>query len=298
MKSENRISSSEAANANPEAGKWDFSDVSFAGDQNADAAQIEHRGGVDLKAQTREQVKLWSDFYRDAEYDFAKYAKTADLSTEEGLEKYRINVRNYEDEVRSSWSQMENATSKARRANAANDIYDIADLQRIGSGTLNAPESIEAASSIFYNERVAALKQKIEQNAATPEEAESQIDLLGNTWSKVKAYLDATKDIETMHSNINKYHSHRNTSHNAMIRQLNQMNDLAEKYQTERFTPRNFITNDYEYNEYRDKNHELYRRTRYDRDSVLGYFTGVFSDEFLRSQKYIERNAGSLNSLI
>lgn len=112
------------------------------------------------------------------------------------------------------------------------------------------------------------------------EQKAAEYNLLRQTWPAVNTYLQATGDYDLQHEDPDAYHRVRNSSHNQMIKQLNQLNDLARAHGLKPFTPRNFMTNDFVYEQKRDSGGYLNSRAEYDRETVLGYFSQVFGKDF------------------
>lgn len=145
-------------------------------------------------------------------------------------------------------------------------------------------ETIEAATGIFYEERAQVLNQAILEVAQT-EESQADSLVLRQTWRKVMDYIEAAADYEFLHRDYNAYQNMRRNCHNRMIQQLNDINHLAEKYKVERFTARDFMTNDFYYNSKRDPAGSLNHRADYDRESVLAYFKTAFRGDFASSER-------------
>ena len=67
---------------------------------------------------------------------------------------------------------------------------------------------------------------------------------------------------------------------NSVIRHLNMLNELTEKYDTTRFTPRDFWTS-----ERRGRTQEIEKRLRYDSKAVEAYCSVAFSDEIAEDER-------------
>ena len=236
-----------------------------------------------------DEVKFWSNEYNTAEAQFAKYTKAISPNARDE-ESYRATVAKYENDIAYDWQRLEEATNKAMTDRLIRSAYELADTQ--GLGIVAPDETIEAATGVFYDERMSALSQKIlaqEQNDITVADQ----SVLRQTWRKVMDYIEASTDYDFLHRDYNSYQNARRTCHNNMIRQLNDLNHLAEKYGTTRFTPRDFMTNDFHYNQRQDRNSRLNNRANYDRESVLAYFRTVFEKDFSKMEQkaaYTSRN--------
>lgn len=248
----------------------------------------------DPREQLRERVQYWSGEYTTVERQFAQYA--AAETTKVASDAYFRSLRKYEEDAGFNWRQLEKSTAEAQTGRAVSGIYDTAQLQSIGTFTISPEKSIEAAVGCFYDERMSALQSSIESSPdLTPDERAQQVALLHDTWPRVNAYLQATGDYETLHDGpegYENYHRIRNTCHNQMIQQLNQLNDLARTHGLTPFTPRNFITNSFEYNSRFDRGGYLNSRAEYDRETVLSYFAQVFAKDFRASSDRISPSSG------
>lgn len=232
------------------------------------------------------EVRYWANSYNTTEGQFKQFTqrlKTSDL--ELSPERYRENVRRYEDDLSIDWKRSEEAVADLQRHGRAHNSYDIAALQNLGNGV--APEdTIEAATGIFYQERAEQLSQALR---GAGDDGKEGLRILGRTWRRVMEYLEATHDYELLHEDYHSYQNGRRAAHNEMIRQLNTINGLAEQYHTPRFTVRNFMTNDFYYDARRDHGRALDYRANYDRESVMGYFSVAFRQDFEREQRRGER---------
>lgn len=254
------------------------------------AADNQERGRA--KPDVKAEVEYWSNEYNETERQFAYYSKgmPADKA---GREDYRKTVAKYEEDIAYDWQRAETAANKAMSSQLIRSPYELADTQ--GLGIVEPHETVEAATGIFYEERMAALNQKVTAAEST-EETEAEQQLMRQTWRKVMDYIEASTDYDFLHMDYNAYQQTRRTCHNNMIRQLNALNLLAEKYGAARFTPRNFMTNDFVYSERRDRGGRLNRRANYDRETVLAYFQTVFQKDFSLADKKAQKLSQGLQS--
>lgn len=246
------------------------------------------RAPTDWKA----EVRYWSREYNDTEEQFARYNKQmpADKASHED---YRTTLAKYEEDIAYNWQRAEAATNKAMSEQLIRSPYELADTQ--GLGVVEPHETVEAATGIFYEERMAELNSRVTATDPTEETAAEQ-QLMRQTWRKVMDYVEASTDYDFLHMDYDAYQQTRRTCHNNMIRQLNALNLLAEKYGTTRFTPRNFMTNDFSYSARRDRGGRLNRRANYDRETVLAYFQTVFQKDFNLADKKAAKLSRGLQS--
>ena len=150
------------------------------------------------------------------------------------------------------------------------------------SNGLSDPEaSIESATGIFFNDRSIALAEAIRSSDLPEEEKQSDLDLLSKTFSVAESYFELYNKEDTINPESEDaiiYDKTRGNHHQAMVKQLNAINTLAEKYETKRFTPRGFMENPTQKFHKGDLYVEaLDSRSSYDRYSVVGYFKRAFS---------------------
>lgn len=268
-----------------------------------DGATVREMGGWVLSAtegkdaervvpDAKAEVKYWSNEYNEAERQFARYSKKM-AADKAGREDYRTTLARYEEDIAYDWQEAEMAADKAMSGQLIRSPYELADTQSLG--VVEPHETVEAATGIFYEERVMVLNDKITSAEPTEETAAEQ-KLIRQTWRKVMDYVEASTDYDFLHMDYNAYRQARRVCHNNMIRQLNALNLLAEKYGTTRFTPRNFMTNDFVYNERRDRSGKLNRRANYDRETVLAYFQTVFQKDFALADKKAQKLSQGLRS--
>lgn len=248
----------------------------------AAVARSEQKAVVDAE----DEVRYWANNYNTTEGQFRQFCQRLRRGEWElGPERYRENVRRYENDLAIDWQRSEEAVADLRQRGRGNGMYELAALQQLGSG-VEPEDTIEAASGIFYHERAEQLAQVLRAAGA---DGEADLKTMGLTWRKVMNYLEATHDYDLLHEDYHSYQNGRRAAHNEMIRQLNTLNDLAERYQTPRFTIRNFMTNDFYYEARRDPGRALDHRANYDRESVMAYFALAFQQDFERERKRGER---------
>lgn len=251
-----------------------------------EAATATQRSEQKLTVEAEDEVRYWANNYNTTEGQFRQFCQRLQRGEWElSPERYRENVRRYENDLAIDWQRSEEAVADLRQRGRGNGMYELAALQQLGSG-VEPEETIEAASGIFYHERAEQLAQVLRAAGA---DGEADLKTMGLTWRKVMNYLEATHDYDLLHEDYHSYQNGRRAAHNEMIRQLNTLNDLAERYQTPRFTIRNFMTNDFYYEARRDPGRALDHRANYDRESVMAYFALAFQQDFERERKRGER---------
>lgn len=251
-----------------------------------EAATATQRSEQELTVEAEDEVRYWANNYNTTEGQFRQFCQRLQRGEWElSPERYRENVRRYENDLAIDWQRSEEAVADLRRRGRGNGLYELAALQKLGSG-VEPEDTIEAASGIFYHERAEQLAQALRAAGA---DGAADLKTMGLTWRKVMNYLEATHDYDLLHEDYHSYQNGRRAAHNEMIRQLNTLNDLAERYQTPRFTIRNFMTNDFYYEARRDPGRALDHRANYDRESVMAYFALAFQQDFERERKRGER---------
>lgn len=228
----------------------------------------------------QEELGFWSKEYRGIEEQFGKYRKE-----NEGGAGYFESLRRYEDDLVEIWERVEEASAEGLKDGRLASKYEWADEQDIAA--VDPRESIEGATGAFFGERSERLMAEIlgSENGDRSEDR----GFVRQTWSKVMNYIEATHDYELLREDYRSYQETRRDAHNTMIRQLNGLNELAERYGCKRFTVRNFMTNDFRYERMKDVRGRLDARAEYDRESVATYFRTAFAKDFrdseIRSQR-------------
>lgn len=302
----------------PDTNNWDMSDVPFAGGENApimpaeanpsdapnnapsqNSVSINPTENIESPTDPAEtaiaNVSYWGEAYNNLEAQFIKYRETVNLNDPETRSSYKTMLRRYEEEIHNVWGYMEDATKTANSYNRLGDPYSRSAAQGINIYDNKEGATVEASSSIFYATRAHALEQAIAHDTPlTPEERKSRDELVASTWSKVEARITANQAMSDRRKDgdFMKRFRECNELHDDLIRHLNQLNDLAESYGLERFTPRNFITNDWNYQESRDHNLDYHARVESDRTIVDYYFRQVFSREYSIIDRKTSRSVG------
>ncbi len=250
------------------------------------AAEFEDLFGPEAKIR---ELQADSTEYLNAEKRFARRISRLSEVGQLTKEKYRSVVEQSENGAEFYWRRLERSTDSAVRSSALKlDPHSQISAQKI-EGTdpqKQAAESIEAASSIFFEERMDALRHDIREDATLAEaDKKVYISVLNQTWSKVAHYLDAYSDRQLRDESPSTYDEVRWVCHNDMISQLNALNQLAEQRGQKRFTLRDFRVPDRQ--EYErgwasrfDPDGAVRARTEYDRYTVYSYFRGVYAKDF------------------
>lgn len=240
---------------------------------------------ADLTKEERftQEVEFWAGEYNDAERQFANYQRLAQ-SGKQAAERqiseadFHDTLRKYEADQAYNWRQLTGVTGQAQNQGYLTDKYQLARTERLG--TVEPSETIEAATGAFYHERALELQQAIRAGDSTT--ADAELTLIDQTLAKVSEYMLASSDYESRSRDLPLYNVQRRFAHNGMIRQLNNLNALSERYQTPRFTLRDFMTNDFKYFPHLDRGSHLNHRAEYDRETVLEYFRAAFSQDFAK----------------
>lgn len=239
-----------------------------------------------------DEIRHWSQKYAEDERDFARFAERQQIATPEDRSKYEKRLLAYEHDIKFHWGMLEDETAAAMSDGLRLNLYQRAEVQQIGTSTIEPSKSIEAALGVFYDQRMQELSDQIRSvnNADTAKD----LALAGQTWKRVRDYLEASQDIELLQMDANGYHRTRTACHNNMIQQLNALNQLAQKYGTTPFTPRKFMDNNFAYNGRLDKGGWLNSRAEYDRETVMQYFTKAFQKDFSRAAENIRRRSSRI----
>ena len=148
-------------------------------------------------------------------------------------------------------------------------------------------ESIEAQAGNYYRERAHALRDTIIASNSPTKEADENRLLSFYTYVNRHLnyrYMTPLEIRLDYNDDPGGYDRDRTFAHNNLILELNALNDLAKKYGTTPFTPRNFWTS-----AKRDQTAAVARRMRYDRDVVAEYCAVAFSEEVARRDRKLQR---------
>lgn len=152
-------------------------------------------------------------------------------------------------------------------------------------------KTIEARAGFFYRDRMNALRQAISTSA--DEKASEDLEYAKDFYNVVMTHLDyrymPPEDIRDY--GYDKYDHDRTRAHNAVINHLNNLNNLAKKYNVRPFTVRNFWTSDL-----RDEKHQtasVAKVMRYDHYIVEEYYSLAFTSEAKRREYILNRQMRS-----
>ncbi len=210
-------------------------------------------------------VKFWAGEYRDIERDFAnkEYGRIPE-------NEFSI----WEKEAKGYYDKMKQAADEEGL-----NRYERDRVEQLA--VVRPHETIESYSGNFYDERRDRLMNAIPKDS--PDYVDAQkFPML------VMEHLSKQYDFETRSFDAAVYQARRTRAHNDMIRGLNHLNHLAEKYGTERFTFRDFETNDFRYDKEFDRTGETNARAEYDRGTVEDYARAAFSREFDQAEREAE----------
>lgn len=211
----------------------------------------------------REDTRHWARYYVGAEQAFDRRVKDNKISETEFIK--------WEDEVGGAFFKMKEAEYDA----CYTSKYEKDREERISMSDRTVTAEVYAGN--FYEERTEILKQKILENP-NPKERDAQLKILGDLPDKVCSHIEAERDFDLKKIDGRAYLSARKDAHNSLIRNLNEINKLADNYGVRRLTFRNFLTNDDRYDEYKDIYLDTDGRYEYDRSSVEKYMRIAFAD--------------------
>lgn len=219
-----------------------------------------------LNGLAMEDLKYWASEYQNIESDFSK------RYIGKNLKEYEI----WEDEAKEAFDKVIEMESKV----AFDSIYEKDATERLAA--VDGYKSIEAYAGNFYNERNQAILRKI--RSSSNDDAEIDAKTVGDLHELVGTYINSTKDFDLRQKSPEQYQTDRASKHNNVIRRINAINGLAEKYEVRPLTFRNFKTNDFIYNERLDYSGETNARAEYDRSSVEQYIRTAFAEDFRKAE--------------
>ena len=235
-------------------------------DSMNDAANLGKAALEVLNKSAMEDLKYWASKYQNIESDFSK----RDIGR--NLKEYEI----WEDEAKEAFDKVIKMESRV----AFDSIYEKDATERLAA--VDGRKSIEAYAGNFYEERNQAILKKIRNSSN--DDAEIDAKTVGDLHELVGAYIKSTKDFDLRQKSPEQYQANRASKHNSIIRRINAINELAEKYEVKPLTFRNFKTNDFTYNKRLDYSGETNARAEYDRSSVERYIRIAFAEDFRKAE--------------
>lgn len=160
-----------------------------------------------------------------------------------------------------------------------------------GKDNPNVYKTLEAQAGQYFDSRYASLIRAI--NNGPQEDAEAARKITREFNRAVEEHLEwkyMSQEEKEKIPNIT-YESERTKAHNAVIKAMNEMNALAERYNVRRFTARDFWSSDLV--DRRVQTPEIAERMRYDRDIVEAYYDFAYSGEIERRNRRLEREIRS-----
>ena len=192
----------------------------------------------DAKERAVEEIGFYAGEIWDLEVQFRKQLERTEERGELQIKKEEF-VR-WETDYRDMWKKVQRQVG---RGNLSSDEEARAEAKMfLYSEGEDLATTVEAQAGLFFVERERALLRKIRENGGNEED-------LAITRGFAKA-VDEHLDFKYMSREeiseygYKNYDDNRTVAHNKAIKQLNEMNELAEKYGTERFTPRDFWTSE------------------------------------------------------
>ncbi len=238
-------------------------DTQSLGEMTVLASKLEE---ISIK-EKREDVKHWSDEYKDIEQTFAK-------KEIKNAKEFEI----WEDDAKHAFDKMKDAELYSD----FQDRYERDAFEKLSK--CDPSETIEAKSGQYYRERNEAIIEAIKQNPNN-EEKESELKTVHGLHMLVAGHIQAIMDYEARGSSPEAYNAHRKNAHNSLISGINKINHIAEKYGTKRLIYRDFETNDFLYDKSKDAYGETNARAEYDRSIVEAYTRYAFSRDYEQAEK-------------
>jgi len=225
----------------------------------------------------REDVKFWAGEYERVERTFT----SKEIEDEK---EFKV----WENDAKEAFDKMKKAEGDAEYTNK----YEIDDAERLAK--VDPSKTIEAQSGKYYDERNRKIVEAI--RSSENEDSAKDLDTVYNLHMLVASHIGAIMDYSNKKEDTAIYNSNRRAAHNRLIRGLNDINHIAEKYNVDRLVFRDFETNDFNYDKFRDKNGETNARAEYDRSIVESYARMAFSRDFKAAEN--EKNITESDSIV
>ncbi len=238
-----------------------------------------------MKERNREQAiesgRFWARELKTTERQFANQLKRSEDRSEAYIRESEFSA--WEKDARDNWDHMKNA-----ELDAGLSEHERAKMEASAILYLNPDEcvrTIEAQSGNFYFSRMRKLldaieaagelgKNDLESAKEFPDAVAEHLRFKFTPRDELRDEFDTGNPTTTWR----RVDEARNRAHNNSIRQLNALNELAEKYGTPRLTFRNFRTKGYLENLPMEED----RIAENDRATVEAYYTFAFRNEVTR----------------
>ena len=197
---------------------------------------------------------------------------------ERGRETSEEEFLKWEAEFAGSWDKMqqfikESGMTIEKEAEIEAPVFFSEDKSKI-------EETVDAQAGRYYDKRNQELRNAI--FASNEKTKDSDMRIVGTFLQTVMMHVGfrymMPDDIREQYGDdaaaFESFDRARTAAHNSVIKHLNKLNELAEKYGTTRFTPRDFWTSERPH-----QTQDIAKRMKYDRKAVEAYYTLAFSSE-------------------
>ena len=256
-------------------------------------ARAEYIEGLRADPQRREILKSRAADIADTEDAFrGRLAKIREAGGDGMSQK---EFERWEDDYADNWRYMQQDLARMDYDNSSQEAMEYeADVESVMfKSQANLDEAIEARSGDYFTQRARALREAIE--ASDEKTKQSDLSLVGSFWSSVAEHLEyrytTQAELRDQYGDdmwsLQQFDERRTASHNDAIKHLNYLNDLARKYGTRPFTPRNFWTS-----QNQRQTPAMSSRMSYDRHVFESFYTHAFGKESVdRIRRKHERNS-------
>lgn len=253
--------------------------------------RAEYIEGLRADPQRREILKSRAADIADTEDAFrGRLAKI----NEAGGEMSQKEFERWEDDYADNWRYMQQDLARMDYDNNSQEAMEYeADVESVMfKSQAHLDEAIEARSGDYFTQRARALREAIE--ASDEKTKQSDLSLVGSFWSSVADHLEckytSTAELREEYGDddwsLKQFEQRRTSAHNDAITHLNYLNDLARKYGTRPFTPRNFWTS-----QNQRQTPAMSSRMSYDRHVFESFYTHAFGDRVDQiRRKHEQRN--------
>ena len=217
-------------------------------------------------AENARELEYWAKEYRAIESTFARH----DIG--DNLKEFE----KWEEDASGAYRKIEQMEGEIN----FESMYKRDAAERLAA--VDGRKSIEAYAGNFYAQRNRAIINAIRES--DDEDAEYDEDVVGGLHEYVADYIRASRDTELRRMDVDDYTQRRRDRHNDVIRSINRINHIAEKYGVKPLTFRDFETNDFIYKRELDPSGETDARAEYDRTTVESYIRTAFSRDFREAE--------------
>ena len=217
-----------------------------------------------LEDYRKKDVEYWSDNTRNISSSFAtRIRESSRPMSKDEFEKW-------EDEYMDSRNKVKEAELRMQGDMRTNLTIE----ERMNLG-INPDNTIDARAGDYYRERITVLREAIDKSGGDSNDLKNIEEFYKSVTNHILYRTSGLHDITRL-DKLEEFENGREAAHDEVIKRLNQLNSMAEKYGVRRLTPSDFYTS-----EIKSKENGIAGESRsgFDRDVVEAYYSRALSGE-------------------